>query len=152
MLVDLIPWLNAFKKIGVVLARQDMLGFLRHREILKCINPFTPDGVMTSTNFYGNIFFTVSESDALQAFMASSNITLNTSIEVLCRLPIFRSLQHGNDSLFSINKENITIKNCVLVITPSGVKGLIHFKISLCLRNPKHILSGKHHSNLLEGI
>ena len=95
--------LSAFKKMGVMLVRQDKLRFLYHCEILKYINSLTPDGVLTSTNFSANIFFTDTESDALLTFLASSNIS-NSSIEVLCRLPIFCTLQYGNNTFFSMNR------------------------------------------------
>ena len=40
--------LGALKKIGVNLARQDKLCFLRHDNIFEYINRFTPEGVLSS--------------------------------------------------------------------------------------------------------
>ena len=96
--------LGALKKIGVNLARQDKLCFLRHDNIFEYINRFTPEGVLSIASFSERIVFTFMESNALQTFLASSDITSTKSIKTLCRMRIFHTLQHENTSLFSIDK------------------------------------------------
>ena len=96
--------LDALKKIGVKLARQDKLGFLSHDNIFEYINRFTPEGVLSIASFSERIVFTLKESNVLQTFLASSDITSSRSIEALCKMHIFYTLQHGNTSLFSIDQ------------------------------------------------
>ena len=95
--------LDAFKKIGIKIARQDQYCFLKHDNILNYVSHFTPEGILSIASFSGQTTFTFTEGKALQAFLATSDITTSRSIESLCKMRIFYILQQEN-RLFSINE------------------------------------------------